>query len=91
MIMSIDAEKADDNNLTAISVKGKISSANQEQKEDSLFGKEYLQKQKQKQKPTGNIIFNDESLSAFSLSKWDKAKMFTLTISIPYYTSQERR
>ena len=28
MIMSIDAEKADDNNLTAFSVKGKISSAN---------------------------------------------------------------
>lgn len=87
--MSIDAEKADDNNLTAFSVKEKISSANQEQKEDSLFGKEYLQKKKKI--PTGNIVFSDESLSAFSLSKWDKAKMFTLTISIPYYTSQERR
>ena len=46
-----------------------------------------FKKKTKKTKPTGNIIFNDESLSAFSLSKWDKVKMFTLTISIPYYTS----
>ena len=42
MIISIGADKANDNNLTAIPEKGKVSFANQEQKEDSLSGKEYL-------------------------------------------------
>ena len=79
MIISIDAEKADYKSHSHF-WKGK-------NKLCKLGTEGGFKKKTKKTKPTGNIIFNDESLSAFSLSKWDKVKMFTLTISIPYYTS----
>lgn len=72
-IISIDAERADDKNLMTIPEEGEISSANEEQKEDFLSGKEQI------------TSYSVMRASAFSLSKWNKTQMFTPTISIPYY------